>query len=212
MHNLAGIDLGLLMALDALLAERNVTHAAARLNLTQSALSARLARLRVALGDPLLIPSASGRGMVPTPHALALQGDLTRLIERFRDFVNTAHVFDPATARRVFRIAVSDNPAAVLAPDLVARVRAQAPGVQLAFTLPDKPRIAAQMEAGEIDLYVGTAEDADGALIGRALFEDHFVTAQRKTVGAMALTVIPSGPSSQPSALVIPSTADFEAQ
>jgi DNA-binding transcriptional LysR family regulator len=175
----ADFDTGLLLTLDALLKDQNVTHAAARLNITQSALSARLTRLRQLLNDPLFIPAASGRGMIPTPHASALQPELTRLIDRLNDFVNTAHVFDPQNSKRVFRIAATDNPAAILAPDLIPIVKANAPRAKIAFTLPDKARIANHLEQGEIDLFVGTAEDGSNELIATTLFEDRFVTAQR---------------------------------
>jgi DNA-binding transcriptional LysR family regulator len=175
----ADFDTGLLLTLDALLKDQNVTHAAARLNITQSALSARLTRLRQLLNDPLFIPAASGLGMIPTPHASALQPELTRLIDRLNDFVNTAHVFDPQNSKRVFRIAATDNPAAILAPDLIPIVKANAPRAKIAFTLPDKARIANHLEQGEIDLFVGTAEDGSNELIATTLFEDRFVTAQR---------------------------------
>jgi len=145
-------DTGLLQTLDALLKDRNVTHAAARLNITQSALSARLTRLRQLLNDPLFIPAASGRGMIPTPHASALQPELTKLIDRLNDFLNTAHVFDPQNSKRVFRIAATDNPAAILAPDLIPTIKSQAPHVKIAFTLPDKAKIAAHLEQGESEL------------------------------------------------------------
>jgi DNA-binding transcriptional LysR family regulator len=112
---ISDFDVGLLLTLDALLKNQNVTHAAARLNITQSALSARLTRLRQLLNDPLFIPASSGRGMIPTPHATALKPELERLLDRFNDFINTAPLFDPATSRRVFRIAATDNPAALLA-------------------------------------------------------------------------------------------------
>ncbi len=172
-------DTGLLLTLDALLRDQNVTHAAARLNITQSALSARLTRLRQLLNDPLFIPAASGRGMIPTPHASALQPELTKLIDRLIDFINTAHVFDPQSSKRVFRIAATDNPAAILAPDLIPMIKAKAPQVRIAFTLPDKARIAAHLEQGDVDLFVGAAEDGSNELIASTLFEDEFVTAQR---------------------------------
>jgi DNA-binding transcriptional LysR family regulator len=172
-------DTALLLTLDALLKDRNVTHAAARLNITQSALSARLTRLRQLLNDPLFIPAASGRGMTPTPHASALQPELTKLLERLNDFLNAAQVFDPQTSTRVFRIAATDNPAAILAPDLIPILKANAPQAKIAFTLPDKANIAAHLERGEVDLFVGAAEDASDELIGTTLFEDRFVTAQR---------------------------------
>ena len=173
-------DVGLLLTLDALLREPNVTHAATRLNITQSALSARLTRLRQLLNDPLFIPAASGRGMIPTPHATALRPELSRLIERFTDFVNTSQLFDPATSKRVFRIAATDNPAAIIAPDLIPLMKSEAPQVKIAFTLPDKAMIADHLEQGDVDLFVGAAEDAAGGLVGQTLFEDEFVTAQRR--------------------------------
>ncbi|WP_207448761.1 LysR family transcriptional regulator [Roseomonas marmotae] len=174
------LDVGLLLALDALLKDRNVTHAAARLSITQSALSARLTRLRQVLNDPLFVPAASGRGMIPTPHALALQPDLKRLLEGLSDFARGAARFDPATSRRVFRIAISENPAAILAPDLIPLILSQAPGTRIAFTLPDKPRIPELLEKGEIDLFIGAAEDGGGELIARPLYQEELVTAQRK--------------------------------
>jgi DNA-binding transcriptional LysR family regulator len=176
---LANFDTGLLITLDALLKDQNVTHAAERLNITQSALSARLTRLRQLLNDPLFIPAASGRGMIPTPHATALQPELAKLLERLSDFFNAAHVFDPQNSNRVFRIAATDNPAAILAPDLIPMIKAQAPNVKIAFMLPDKARIATHLEQGDVDLFVGTAEDGSNELIATTLFEDEFVTAQR---------------------------------
>jgi DNA-binding transcriptional LysR family regulator len=179
-QRISDFDIGLLLTLDALLKEQNVTHAATRLHITQSALSGRLTRLRHLLNDALFIPAASGRGMIPTPHAIALEPELTRLLAHFSDFVNTAHLFDPATSKRIFRIAATDNPAAILAPDLIPLIQSQAPGVKIAFTLPDKSRIAESLEKGEVDLFVGAAEDAAADLIGQTLFEEKFVTAQRR--------------------------------
>jgi len=117
--------------------------------------------------------------MIPTSHALSLQPELAKLIDRINDFINTAHVFEPRNSKRVFRIAATDNPAAMLAPDLIPRIKAQAPQVKIAFTLPDKARIAAHLEQGDVDLFAGTAEDGSDELIASTLFEDEFVTAQR---------------------------------
>ncbi|WP_445682239.1 LysR family transcriptional regulator [Radicibacter daui] len=177
---ISDFDVGLLLTLDALLKDLNVTHAAARLNITQSALSARLTRLRQLLNDPLFTPATSGRGMVPTPHATALVPELAGLIEHFNDFINTAHRFDPATSTRVFRIAATDNPAAILAPDLIPQLQALAPEAKFALTLPDKARIAQHLEEGNIDVFIGSTEDMADGLIARNLFDDDFVTAQRR--------------------------------
>ncbi len=179
-HLLADFDVGLLLTLDALLKDKNVTHAAARLNITQSALSARLTRLRQLLGDPLFIPSTSGRGMVASPHALALQPELSRLLDQLNDFIGTAKVFDPTSSKRIFRIAGTDNPVSILAPDLIPLVRSAAPHARLAFTMPNKARIAEDLEQGEIDVFIGIAEDGAPGLMARKLFREEFVTAQRK--------------------------------
>ena len=173
------LDIDLLLALDALLQEQNVTHAASRLNITQSALSGRLTRLRRILNDPLFVPSSSGRGMAPTAHTLALKPELQRLLQQLTQFVQSAHVFDPATSERTFRIAAMDNPAAILAPALLPLMQARAPGVRVAFMLPDKARVSEHLERGEVDLFIGTAQDATPNLIGRQLFNEQFLTAQR---------------------------------
>ena len=177
---LSDFDFNLLLAFDALLKDQNVTRAAERLNITQSALSARLSRLRLLLNDPLFVTSTSGRGIVPTAHASALAPELARLVEHLHDFVNTAHLFDPATSKRVFRIAATDNPSAILAPDLIPLIKSQAPFTKIAFTLPDKAKIAEHLEHGDIDLFIGTKEDGSGEMVGRTLFEEEFVTAQRR--------------------------------
>lgn len=179
-HVLAEFDTSLLLTFDALLKDKNVTHAAARLNITQSALSARLTRLRLLLGDPLFIPSTSGRGMVASPHALALQPELLRLLEQLSDFIGTAKLFDPTISKRIFRIAATDNPVAILAPGVIRLFQSAAPYARLAFTSPNKSRIAEDLEQGSIDLFIGTAEDGAPGLIGRKLFQEAFVTAQRR--------------------------------
>lgn len=174
------LDINLLLALDALLQKQNVTHAAAKLNISQSALSGRLTRLRRILNDPLFVPSSSGRGMTPTSHAQALKPELQRLLQQLTQFVQSAHIFNPASSERTFRIAAMDNPAAILAPALLPLIQARAPGVRVAFTLPDKTGISEHLERAEVDLFIGTMRDATPNLIGRMLFNEEFLTAQRK--------------------------------
>jgi DNA-binding transcriptional LysR family regulator len=101
------LDFNLLVTLDTLLAERNVTHAARRLNMSQPALSTRLARLRDIFDDPLLIPVQ--RGMVPTQKALELQPRLHEALEAVRQVVATDSAFDPSgpKARSASRPAIT---------------------------------------------------------------------------------------------------------
>lgn len=91
---LSEIDIGLLTAFAALIQEGNVSHAAARLNITQPALSGRLTRLRALFGDQLFVPVA-GRGVSPTPRAEELSKTLPQLLGTLRDFVGPAPSFDP---------------------------------------------------------------------------------------------------------------------
>ncbi len=177
--DMAEADLGLLVALETLLAERNVTRAAVRLGLGQPALSARLARLRHLFDDQLLVPAANGRGMVPTPRALALQGSLEEALGLFRGMLRASGEFDPATSRRTFSIAMQEQPAAALAPALAAAVLRAAPAVRLAVVRPDRDA-AAQLEEGAVDLVVAPAEQATSSLMVRALLDNDFLTAQRK--------------------------------
>ncbi|GGC48081.1 LysR family transcriptional regulator [Chelatococcus reniformis] len=177
--DLGEIDLGLLLALEALLGERNVTHAAARLGLSQPALSARLARLRQVFADPLFVPASNGRGVVATTRATELAGELAEVLDTLRHMVEGPAAFDPARTRRTFTIAVQENPAAILAPGLVPRVLAAAPEARLAFIHPS-PDIGERLERGEVDVLIAGPERASGDLMSRALAEDGFLTAQRK--------------------------------
>lgn len=106
--DLAEIDLGLLLALEALLHERNVTRAASRLNIGQPALSARLNRLRQVFADPLFVPATSGRGVVPTARAVELQTELAAVLGKLRRMVEGPAVFDPARSQRTFVVAIHE--------------------------------------------------------------------------------------------------------
>jgi DNA-binding transcriptional LysR family regulator len=128
--NLGALDLNLLVVLDALLAERHVTRAAARVGLSQPATSHALARLRAVFGDPLLVRGAGG-AMVPTPRAEALAPRLRAALDGVTAALRGEQPFDPATARRTFRIATGDYAELVLLPALTARLAREAPGVDL---------------------------------------------------------------------------------
>ncbi|WZB75692.1 LysR family transcriptional regulator [Achromobacter insuavis] len=120
MNNLRAIDLNLLVVLDALLHERNLTRAAARLPMSQPAMSHALARLRTLLGDPLFHRTRGG--LRPTPHALALETPLRDVLAQVRRLLAGA-VFEAAASRRAFRLAMSDYGASVLLPPLMRRLR-----------------------------------------------------------------------------------------
>jgi DNA-binding transcriptional LysR family regulator len=181
MIDLRGTDLNLLVSLDALIDETNVTRAAARLNVSQPALSAQLARLRHLFGDPLLVPSRSGRGMIPTARALELRVPLQLALKELENIIKRPPAFDPLTANRTFAIAATDNGTAVLGVDFVERIRGVAgPDVRVSFRTPSLELMADQLERGEVDLLMGSARMVPKDMKTQTLFDDRYLMAQRK--------------------------------
>lgn len=127
--NLNGVDLNLLVALDALLAERNVTLAAERLSLGQPAMSAALGRLRKLFDDPLL--SRVGSALVPTPLAETLVRPVQEAISAIHTVMAVRGAFDPAVDHRTFTVVASDYVGLVLLRPLLRRLATAAPGVRL---------------------------------------------------------------------------------
>ncbi len=124
--DLRRFDLNLLVVFEVLMAELSVTRAAERLGRTQSAVSHSLSRLRAQLGDPLLIKG--GARMQPTPFALELLEQARPILRSIQRALSPRQAFDPATSRRLFRFAAPDF-ARALFTSLLARVRAEAPGL-----------------------------------------------------------------------------------
>lgn len=172
------LDLNLLVTLEALLAEQNVTHAARRLHLSQPAVSAQLARLRDLFGDPLLIPAQ--RGMTPTAKAHELWAPLRHALDQVRATVGRHGHFDPARGRLTVAIACTDYVQAALVQPLVLQLRQQAPGVRVALRILDIPQLATQMAHGEVDLALMTPTDAPTGLRSRRLFDERYVLIGRR--------------------------------
>lgn len=150
---LAALDLNLVRALDALLAERHVTRAATRLGITQSAASHALARLRDVLEDPLLVRGPRGV-MLPTPRALALGPAIHRVLDDLARALRGPETFDPATARHTFHVGAADYVGLVVLPRLVERLGRQAPGIDL-WIHPFADWGDAELAAGTLDLVLG---------------------------------------------------------
>jgi DNA-binding transcriptional LysR family regulator len=146
--NLAGIDLNLLPALEALLRRRHVTLAAADVGLSQPAMSRALGRLRHLLGDPLLVRGS--RGLTLTTRAQALLPRLTHVLAGARGLLQPP-AFEPDKVRRTLRIAASDAQTVGLLPRIVARLKREAPGLEL-VAVPYSLDMAARFESGELDL------------------------------------------------------------
>lgn len=181
------LDLNLLTTLEALLDERSVSRAARRLNLSQPALSAQLARLRTMLGDRLFVPSH--RGMTPTPLSLQLEVPLRSALAQLRAVVTTARAFDPAQDDFTVRIAASDYVQAALLLDFVVALRVQAPGLKLALRAIDPLRLAAQLEQGEVDLAMLTPENISETLRSKPLFEERYQFVARRGHPALRRTL-----------------------
>ncbi|MEZ2131267.1 MULTISPECIES: LysR family transcriptional regulator [unclassified Sinorhizobium] len=171
------LDLNLLVTLDTLLAERNVTRAAKRLNLSQPALSARLTRLREILGDPLLLPAQ--RGMVPTKRALELQAPLHDALESVRRVVAEGAPFAPASAVATIAVAASDYGQYSILMPLASALRREAPGIRITWRTLDASTLMIQTERGDVDLALMTPETAPELLRMRKLFHERYVAIVR---------------------------------
>ena len=172
------LDLNLLQALEALLAERNVTRAAKRLNLSQPALSTQLARLRSMFGDELFV--STSRGVLPTARALELQRPLREALDRLRIIVSTRDEFEPASTRMSFSLAGSDYmQVAVLLPFLLG-LRSEAPQLRARVLLSDSRTVASELEQGDADIAFLQPERVNGALRSQLLFTERYVGIARK--------------------------------
>ncbi|MDX1722861.1 MAG: LysR family transcriptional regulator [Pseudomonas sp.] len=166
-------DLNLLVTLDVLLAEGSVARAAKRLRLSPSAMSRALARLRETTGDPLLV--RAGRGLVPTPRALALRERVAQLVQDAEAVLRPAAQIDLKQLVRTFTLRSSEGFAENFGPALIARIAKEAPGVRLCFMQkPDKD--SSPLRDGTVDLETGVVgQDASPELRTQALFRDRFI-------------------------------------
>ncbi|MBO0853219.1 MAG: LysR family transcriptional regulator [Nocardia sp.] len=164
-----GIDLNLLVALDALLEARSVSGAAERLHTSAPAMSRTLSRLRRLLDDPLLV--RAGRTMVPTARALALQGRVRGLVEESNALFAPPERPDPATLRRTFALQIGDLVISGIGQRLLRRVHAEAPGVTLRF-VPESHEDTHSLRDGGVDLELGRVRRSEPETRIEALAED----------------------------------------
>ena len=170
--NVQDVDLNLLRVFDAVLHERGVTPAAARLGLTQPAVSNALARLRAVFGDALFVRTP--RGMDATPFARELAEPVRQALALLESALAHGPGFDPATSARAFRFYMSDLGQIEFLPPLVERVQRDAPGVRLEAVALEVEDIADALAAGALDLAVAFCRPRrPGART--ALFRDPYV-------------------------------------
>ncbi|SDT23582.1 DNA-binding transcriptional regulator, LysR family [Pseudomonas sp. Z003-0.4C(8344-21)] len=177
MNNLRRLDINLLMTLDVLLAEHNVTRAAQRLNLSQPSVSVHLAKLRDIFGDPLLLPGP--RGMRPTARADELREPLREALEALERAVAPASAFDPAQATHSWKIAATDYGESTVVLPALSGLREQAPGTRLAVIDLHPQQLLKEAEQGVFDLALHISEDAPPELHRRPLFQERYVLAGR---------------------------------
>lgn len=171
------VDLNLLKALDALIEERSVSAAAARLRLSQPAMSRTLGRIRDATGDPILV--RTGRTMTLTPRALALRGEVQALVQRAQAVLAPERELDLARLERTFTVRCHDALTAALGARLLRVAHEQAPGVKLRF-LAESAVDTDDLRHGRVDLEIGAAEPALPEIRGESIGQDRLVVALRR--------------------------------
>lgn len=172
MVNLRKYDLNLLVVLDALLDEANVTRAGKRIHLSQSATSAALERLRSMFGDPLLVRVEGG--MELTLFAQELRAPLKHLLVSISDTVKRPGGFDPATSTATFRIGMTDYLGLTLLPQLHARLAAEAPQIKLDVIPVSQDRLIAMIERDQVDAAVAVSPADRPHVLQKALLQESF--------------------------------------
>jgi DNA-binding transcriptional LysR family regulator len=170
---MSGPDLNLLATLDVLLAEGSVVRAAKRLQLSASAMSRTLARLRETTGDPLLV--RAGRGLVPSPRAIELRQRVAQLVQDANAVLRRAEAIELGQLARTFTLRTSEGFVETFGAEILDRVNAQAPRVRLRFV--QKPqKDSAPLREGSVDLETGVVDKAIGPEVRTApLFRDRLV-------------------------------------
>ena len=171
-------DLNLLLTLDVLLTEGSVARAAERLQLSPSAMSRALSRLRESMNDPVLV--RAGRGLVPTPRALALQQQVSQLVADAKAVLQPAEMPNLENLERTFTLRTREGFVENFGIPLIERVRQEAPGIQLRF-VQKTDKDSAPLRDGTVDMETGVLGGAVGPEVRmQALFRDRFIGVVRK--------------------------------
>jgi DNA-binding transcriptional LysR family regulator len=179
MMNLAAVDLNLLVAFEALMAERNVTRAGRRVGLGQPAMSAALSRLRLIFKDELLV-RGPGAPMRPTPKGASLCRPVSEVLARVRQVLDAETEFDPSAARAVFRIATSDHPGTLVLPRFLEVLAREAPGIDVRMFALDKRHAFDLVDRNEIDLVIGSFRNIPKRIRRQRLYTDGYVCIARR--------------------------------
>lgn len=176
--NFAAVDLNLLRVFDAMMVELNTTRAGERVGLSQPAVSAALGRLRHITGDALFV--REGNRMVPTARAAQIAGPLRSALRQMEEALSSVVRFDPAQATETFRIIGSDYFSTLLMPELVRRVRAEAPGVVLQMVQHPSGEIVDRLAQGAADMAIEGGAETPDWVCRRVLHRSFLVTVARR--------------------------------
>ncbi|MCF3947295.1 LysR family transcriptional regulator [Acidiphilium iwatense] len=154
--DLRSFDLNLLVAFDALMHERSVTRAAARLKVGQPAMSHNLSTLRVLLQDELFV--RVGSAIQPTARAVSLAGPIRAALAQMQAALHAPAMFDPRTEERTIRIGFSGELELLLIPDLTETMRRAAPGLRLLSQRAGREEVHRLLDEGSLDIAVGCFE------------------------------------------------------
>jgi len=202
--NSQDFDLNLLLVFDAVFAEGGISRAAARLGLSQPAVSNALTRMRKATGDRLFVRFANG--MAPTPYAQRIAGPIRQSLATIHSSLAEHHGFDAAGSDRSFALYLTDLGEAFFLPRLLARIGRTAPWVRIRAQ-PMPPEAAREaLKSGEVDLAVGNLPDFQAGFYQQRLFREHYVCvvgrdhpgigsriSARRFAGARHVIVAPAG-------------------
>lgn len=177
-YSLRHLDLNLLLTLDVLLTEQNVTRAARVLNLAQPTVSLQLGRLRDMLDDPLLLPGP--RGMLPTERARELRKPLSEALAALGNALSPVDPFDPACATHTWRVAASDYATTALVWPSLRLIRSTAPNTRLALLNKNPVDLAGDLESGRLDLALHIRGEAPPKLRQRSLVHERYMLAGRR--------------------------------
>ncbi len=169
--NISRVDLNLLVYLDVLLRECNVTRAAEELGISQPAMSNSLRRLRDLFDDPILVRTSDG--MTPTDRALELQPMVRKVLSAAEQAILPKTEFDPSASTRIFRIMASDYTESTLLPGLLRQLRDQAPNIRLDIMTPSDVSFH-DVERGKVDLVINRFDTLPQSFHQVHLWDDSF--------------------------------------
>jgi len=181
-------DLNLLYALDALLEEGSVAAAARRMNLSAPAMSRTLSRIRATVGDPILVKS--GRGLTPTPRALALREEVRNAVEQSRQLLRPQADLDLSTLERSFNVRANDIYTGAFGQALIERVRAEAPLVRVRFS-PENDSMEPVLRDGSVDIFITSLRPMGPDMHVQTMFTTRIVGLAREDHPIFSIGITP---------------------